>query len=268
MSRLKRWNGSNWEDASKRFKRYDGATWRDATVRRHNGNGNWEIVSQKDYVTTYAATWRASYNGYGAYSPRVRVAQWGDTLSHYALWYNTTVSQLEAWNSPIITNPHRIWSGQRYTVQRDPMRNRRNTTGALYQGEELVNRLQNNHGRQGSMIGFDDNKIRNDLAGAEILKVEVYLTCHWAKGDTVRAVIGTHNSASMPSAFQQKGYWLTSSDFKQDEGKWFEVNLGVGVELRNNTIKGITIYADNSDQIHVGSFNGGKNPKIRITYRK
>lgn len=270
MSRIQRWNGNQWVEVSGLFQRWNGNSFEDATVRRWNGS-SWEIISQREYTTTYRATWTGSYNGSGAYSTRVRTAVWGDTLSHYAVWYNTTVSQLTAWNQPFIRNPHRIYAGDRYTIARNPMGRRRNTNNIMYVGERSVNRLQNNHGRQSGMIGFNDAQIRSDLSGAEILRCEVFVRCHSAHGNNVRAVFGYHNQSNVPGSFSETQYWAQSDTFTPGQGKWVQIPNSLGQRLRDGTARGVTLHANSSSNAYVGSFQGRGNnspPQLRITYRK
>lgn len=265
---LKIRRNNKWEDFKPRIRR--NGSWGDATVRKRV-NGRWEVISKKEYTKTYNPTWSASYNGSGAYSTTVRTAKWGDTLSHYALWYNTTVSKIKSWNEPFIKSPHWIYTGDQYTVRRTTMNRLRNRNGIMYQGENKVTRLQDNHGREGSMVAFNDEDLRRDLKGAEILSCYVYIRCHQAEGSRVRAVFGYHNYDHQPSQYGHSQYWATSEWFKPGEGKWVRIPNSLGERLRDGKARGITLYANNSDNAYVGSFHGKGNsnpPKLRITYKK
>lgn len=270
MSIIRRWNGRSWVETTGIAKRFNGSSFVDAVVRRFNGR-SWDVISKKEYTTTYNSTWTASYNGSGAHTARVRNAVWGDTLSHYALWYGNSISTLASWNS--IPNPHRIYAGRRYVVDRTAMGRRRNTNGLMHQGEKRVGALENNHGREGSMIGFDSARIRNDLSGAEILRCEVYVRCHQSGNNTnrVRAVFGYHNNSSRPNQFAHNQYWAQSEWFNQGQGKWVTIPNSLGERLRDGRVRGVTLYANGNDQGYVGTFHGKNNsnpPRLRITYKK
>ena len=54
------------------------------------------------------------------YRDTVYTVQKGDTLSGIAVKFGTTVKQLQAWN-PVITNPDKIFEGQKIIVKREKL---------------------------------------------------------------------------------------------------------------------------------------------------
>lgn len=270
MSRIKRWNGSKWVDHLPRKR--SGNSWVDAVVRRWTGS-RWEIISEKEYTKTWKATWSSSY--YGASNSQVitRKAKWGDTLSHYALWWNNSVSTIMSWNS-IIKSPHYIYEGTTYIVDKKPYPKRRNTSGWMYQGRYSPSRFQSDMGRQRAMVGFNDGDIRNNLKGAKIEKVEIYLrNRHFWYANGGKAVIGYHNSSTdKPSSFSETKHGAKEQNYsKRSQGQWITMPDEFGELLRDNKAKGFTLYANTHDLKKYGYFYGvgtSNPPQIRITYKK
>ena len=65
----------------------------------------------------------------------------------------------------------------------------------LAQGDYQPYHDRFNRSIEHGMAGFDDSRIRSDLAGARIEKVELYLhSLHWAYMSGGVAVIGLHNA--------------------------------------------------------------------------
>lgn len=270
MSKIKRWNGSRWADYLP--KRWNGRKWEDADVKRWNGS-SWEIISEQTYVTTWDATWTSSYNGASNTNVTSRVAKWGETVSHYALWYNNTWSQIVGWNG--LKSPHIIYKGTRYIVDKTSFAKRRNTSGWMYQGRSKVEtKFSDDRGRQRSMIGFNDSSIRWRLKDSKIEKVEVYIRSkHSWYTSGIEAVIGYHNSGTdKPSSFSQTVHGAKVERFTaRDQGRWITLPKEFGELLRDNKAKGLTLFSDTDTLRKYGYFYGvgtGSEPKLRITYKK
>lgn len=270
MSRIKRWNGSKWVDNLP--KRWNGSKWVDAVIRRWSGS-KWEIISEQTYTTTWKSTWTSSYYGSSNSKVTSRVAKWGETVSHYALWHGSTWNQIVNWNG--LKSPHVIYAGTRYIVQKAKFPNRRNTSGWMYQGRPSVaNKFSNDLGRQRSMIGFNHSDMRSKLKGSKIEKVEVYLRSkHFHNTSGGYAVIGQHNSSSVrPSRFSESKNNIKSQKYsKRNEGRWVTLPKSVGEAIRDNKAKGLTLYANTSSLSRYGYFYGqgnGSEPQLRITYKK
>lgn len=63
MSRIKRWNGSGWDDA--RVRKWNGSSWDDARVKKWNGS-SWDDVSSQTYTETFWASWTQTYRQTGS----------------------------------------------------------------------------------------------------------------------------------------------------------------------------------------------------------
>ena len=133
------------------------------------------------------------------------------------------------------------------------------------------------HGDMGiekAMIGFDHNKIRNDLDGAKIEKIELYIEnlhfWYWAGGI---GFFGVHNNASEPAGFSETRYGVASARWYQRGGaKWITLPNYVAEDFKNGQAKGITLHKNSTDPLYYGYWagvaDGSKRPKLRITYVK
>nr|DAY18627.1 MAG TPA: hypothetical protein [Caudoviricetes sp.] len=265
-----KWDGSKWVGADNAIQTYDGTRFKPVEVYKWNGQtwGVPEVKSQKQYTKTYEATWSQPYNSKGAYKVKTRVAQWGDTVSHYALWNNTTINNIVSWNDNI-GNPHKIWAGRTYVVAREGLP-QKSSSRFLEQGHIKAKKNETNYGNRGSMIGFDYRQMRKDLAGAEILKVEMYLRCEWTLVNKGYAIIGTHDSDSPPAGMDNRGYWYMAEEFRKGQAKWFDARKLLVEQIQKGHSKGVTLYTKKMDNEHVCAFNAGSGhtPKLRVTYRK
>lgn len=137
-------------------------------------------------------------------------------------------------------------------------------------------RWEGDMGIQKSSAGFDSSKIRSDLNGASIEKVEVYLHNEhwWYNAGGGRLNIGVHNTNSPTSTWGGETRHGVASEIWTNEGtgKWITLPNYVGTDLRDNKAKGITLYKPTTDLRYYGYFfgenEGSKTPKIRITYKK
>lgn len=267
---MKRWDGNSWEDYVP--KRWNGKAWVSAEVKRWNGKA-WEIISEKTYIKTWKATWTSSYYGTSNAQVVTRKAKWGDTLSHYAMWWGNSISTLMGWNK-IIKTPHLIYEGDVYIVDKNPFPSRRNTSGWMYQGRYDPTTFESDMGRQRSMVGFNDADIRANLKGAKIEKVEIYLRSkYFWNTNGGRAVIGYHNSdTDKPNGFSETKNAVKEESYStRDQGRWIELPDEFGVLLKDNRAKGFTLYANTDDLKKYGYFYGvgtDSPPQLRITYKK
>lgn len=270
MSTIKRWNGSSWVDNLP--KKRSGSSWVDAIVRRYNGK-SWDIISEKEYVSTWGTSWNTSYHGATNTKVTSRVAVWGDTVSHYAMWFKTTWAQVVSWNG--LRSPHVIFAGTRYIVNKEKFANKRSSNSWMYQGQESVaNKFSNDYGRQRSMIGFNHSDMRSKMSGSKIIKVELYLRSkHFANTSGGDARIGLHNSnTNSPASFSESQHNVKTQKFsKRDQAQWITLPNSVGEAIRDNKAKGLTLYANVADASKYGYFyglNNGSAPQLRITYKK
>lgn len=267
---MKRWNGTKWIDFLP--KRWNGTKWDNGIVKRWNGT-KWEIISEETHTTTWKATWSSSY--YGSTNSKItsRIAKWGDTVSHYVMWFGVTMNQIISWNG--LKSPHIIFQNTKYIVKKERFPNRRNASGWMYQGRaEVPDKFSDDLGRQRSMIGFNDGDMRNKLNGSKIERVELYLRSshfHFTTGG--EAVIGYHNSdADKPSSFSEVVNGIKVEKFtKRNQGMWITLPNSVAEALRDGKARGITLYANTDDLKRYGYFYGvgtESAPQLRITYKK
>ena len=261
MGLMKRWDGNSWEDYVP--KRWNGSSWINAIVRRWNGS-SWAIISEQTLTETWNATWSQSYNGAVSVDTIYRTAKWGDTVSHYAVWYNHTWNQIVDWNN--LKSPHLIYAGIRYIVDKKEFPRKRETV-SLYQGRTS----EDDRGRHRSMVGFNYGDIASTLKGSTIEKVEIYLRNQGFWNNNGKAKIGYHNSSSEPNDFQQSKYGQKTEDFDVGQGKWITLPDDFGNLLRDGKAKGFTLFEDSDSLASYGYFHGhssGDRPQIRITYKK
>ncbi|MCP1324283.1 MULTISPECIES: hypothetical protein [Bacillus] len=125
-----------------------------------------------------------------------------------------------------------------------------------------------------SLIGFDDGaRIRNELQGARIDKVELYLQNeHWYyyAGGTV--VAGFHNHSWKPDTFSHSEYGKAYQKF-YDRGTagWVNLPVALGYGIRDGYYKGVSIFANTGAGEYYGIFNGYGDwgaPQLKITYTK
>lgn len=261
-------NGKGFEEKSDAFMKHNGTKFEKAEVLKHNGK-SWEEISQQTRTKIWESTWSQSYNGEDSNEVIYRTAKWGDTVSHYALWYEVTWAQIVNWNN--LKSPHVISENVRYIVMKKDFPRQRKT-GWLYQGRTPVNSKTEDRGRQRSMVGFDTASIQKELSGADIERVELYIKnqdTHNTSGGT--AVIGYHNNNTVPNDFGQTKYGAKSEYFTKGTSKWVEMPKEFGELLRDNKAKGFTLFADNDNTKNFGTFHSHTSlskPRIKITYKK
>lgn len=128
---------------------------------------------------------------------------------------------------------------------------------------------------EGGMIYFNDGAIRNELQGAKIEKVEVYLFAVWSGfNNGGQAVIGCHNfRGNWSDKFQEINHGVAKARFyKRNQGQWITLPNWVGDNFRDNKLAGITTKGDGGQLwqylVYAGSNYGWQKPKLRFTYTK
>lgn len=133
------------------------------------------------------------------------------------------------------------------------------------------------NGNYRSLIGFDDERIRSDTAGAEILscKVKLYYR-HWYKNSGGTAIIGTHGYDSRPSTWSNgsvKQDRVRSSGWPKPGSRTVNLGTTIGNEFRTGSAKGIALGPGPSSSTTYygearGAGSGSLTPVLYITYRK
>lgn len=141
----------------------------------------------------------------------------------------------------------------------------------LVQGRYSPNHDTYDTGDQHSMIGFDDNAIRNTIKGSDIDSIQIYMKCvhTFYYGMAARAVFGWHNSRQAnPSFGWENEHGMAWADFRRWQGRWVNLPNWFGDRLRDNSATGVTIKADNLSNANYCIFDGtnGDRPRLRITY--
>ncbi len=125
-----------------------------------------------------------------------------------------------------------------------------------------------------TLMFFPLSEIKNDLAGAEIVSVQLYLkrlnTTHGEAN--CYTCIKMHNYSSAPSRWDD-GADSGAADsgtpvFTRGQEKWVTLLNSVGEGLRDGTIKGLCLDADTNYALsRYGRFNRSST-KLRITYTR
>lgn len=133
------------------------------------------------------------------------------------------------------------------------------------------------NGNQKSAFGFDHATIQTDLSGSTIDKCEVFLYFdHWWFGAGGTAILGTHNDTDVSTATNQSQISsqstnrVQSASWPRNHGRWVDVGVTIGEELRDNTAKGLMIGpGPTTSGTYYGKTHGhGETypPQLRITY--
>ena len=140
----------------------------------------------------------------------------------------------------------------------------------MYQGE-----YSSTHGNQRSLIGFDDDEIRSDLAGATITKVELRLdNTHFYNNSGGTAVIGTHDYGSAPGSWSGSRVQESRETESWAKGalKWVTLSNSFGTDFQDGSATGIALGPGDSSSLTYYSYwvgqNGTNKPQLRITYEK
>lgn len=116
------------------------------------------------------------------------------------------------------------------------------------------------------MIGFDDATIRSDLSGATVEQVELHMLNLDGHASRLQVHWGLHNRTATPSGYS--AVWADAAVLEWPQSgageEWRDVSAGVGVMLRDDLAKGLTI-----DQppgfLNAGQFDWAS-VELRITY--
>jgi hypothetical protein len=148
----------------------------------------------------------------------------------------------------------------------------------LYQGYDGTNHWY-------SQLGFDWNTIINDMQGATINKVEVYLySNYWANNSGGTVLVGTHNGRTtggetVYTFWRPTGIVWTEAHMSKPQGSWITLDNSIGNFFKSNTIAGLVLdsrSASNGDAVgaNFGTFRNFNftdatvHPALRITYTK
>lgn len=144
------------------------------------------------------------------------------------------------------------------------------SNGDMYQGY-----YSSTNGNQRSLIGFDDDKIRSDLSGATIKKVELTLdNVHFYNNSGGTAVIGTHDYGSSPSTWSGSRVDESRQNFSWAKGAKKTVTLSnsFGTDFKSGNATGIALGPGDSTSLTYYSYFSGQNssnkPVLKITYTK
>lgn len=128
-----------------------------------------------------------------------------------------------------------------------------------------------------TMIGFDNVSIAAALVGATITAVSLYLySTNWFYNSGGTACIGTHNVTGLspaPALFSSVAAGVVEQPLAKPEGRWVKLPIAVGEQLRDGTIKGITLDSvyKGHDLTFYGRFAGAgeaNQPVLDIQYDK
>lgn len=131
------------------------------------------------------------------------------------------------------------------------------------------------NGNQFSMVTFDYATIASDLAGADIVKTEVFLdNLSFYSFDGGNVFIGTHTNASVTgdADYATVTPGIASAFFGYAQSQWVTVPNSIGEAFRDGTAKGLAIGKAPSDAVsYAAEFAGATDtmpPQIRITSTK
>lgn len=147
------------------------------------------------------------------------------------------------------------------------------STGFMYQGRYG----SSSGGYERSKFGFDEAQIQSDLAGASIVKVELYLkNAHAYYSSGLSLMLGTHADDFMDHTSSTTGNWdrsdLDGVHFNKYEGKWITLPNSIGTEFQTGATSGFCLGdTDSGNLSSYGYFDGANNnypPLLRLTYDK
>jgi len=147
--------------------------------------------------------------------------------------------------------------------------------GSYANGNCFQGYYSSTNGNQFSLVGLPESTIASDLAGATVIKTEIYLQNeHWFSADGGTVYVGTHTYANAPSNASSSNYKprMSSGSFSYGQGRWFTVSNSLANDFKTNGARGIVIGpAPSNSQNYYGFFSGAaesRPPKMRITYSK
>ncbi|MFD3511942.1 hypothetical protein [Streptomyces sp. NPDC058657] len=127
--------------------------------------------------------------------------------------------------------------------------------------------FSSNNGVQAALTGFAGN-IAGDLAGATILKAEVFLYAnHWYFASGGATTIKPHSHASRPTRFSSQAASKTVTNWARASGKWVDITSIFNAA----TFRGIALDPNTTNKTWYGKFDGATSPRapqLRVTYVK
>ncbi|MGX1668623.1 hypothetical protein [Streptomyces sp. NPDC055400] len=138
-----------------------------------------------------------------------------------------------------------------------------------YYGNQLVSGyFSANNGVQAALAGFGGT-LAKDLAGAKLLKVELYLYAnHWYFASGGTAILKAHSHASRPGKFSaDQGESKTVTGWARSSGRWIDITS----IFDSTTFRGVAIDPNTTNQTSYGKFDGvgqGHPPQLRVTFIK
>lgn len=147
----------------------------------------------------------------------------------------------------------------------------RSVNGRVWQG-----RIDNFNGENVAVFGFDWVKIRNDLAGATINWVEVYLHAeHWYFNSGGEVCLGMHNAGGPLNTYPEypRSLHLVHFHLGKPEARWTRVPNLVAARIRDGTDTGLVLDSGvhhAGSLLHYGYFRGAGDgrPAISVNYTK
>lgn len=149
---------------------------------------------------------------------------------------------------------------------------KRTDSAHLYQGY-----YSGTHGNQRSQFGWAYAAVAADLAGATLIKAEIYLNClHWGPDSGGTVMLGYHNNTAAPTIFgvgAYGGYNLQAAGWTAKTGaKWIVLNATLLAQIAALRARGLTIGPPASNALeYYGYFAGNGEtgePVLRLTYSK
>lgn len=142
----------------------------------------------------------------------------------------------------------------------------RGSYNSFYGNKMMCGYYSSTNGVQASLVGFS-SALSSDLAGATILKAEVYLYFdHWAANAGGKAVIKAHKHSSRPSSFSSDSEAKTVS-WARNEGKWVDITS----VFDSTAWRGIALDPNSTSSTYYGRARGvgqSSPPRLRVTYTK
>lgn len=141
-------------------------------------------------------------------------------------------------------------------------------TPYIYQGE-----VSSTHGRTRSLVGFNDQQIRSDLAGATVVEcVFVIKNVHTYWNGGARIYVGTHDYGSKPSSWSSGSVQEQRVSKSHGKSSTVSVDLGtnIGKQLQDGTHKGVAVGPPpNNSNDYYAYYRGATQsdrPYLKITY--
>ena len=124
-----------------------------------------------------------------------------------------------------------------------------------------------------TLMFFPLSTIRKDISGAEISKVELYLSrrndSHGVATSNLYVKYGTYSSAPSTWTGTDSGNADSGTPtFTRGQSKWITLNTAIGNGLRDGTVKCLALDADTNYSLSAYGRYVRSSTKLRITYKK